>query len=198
MTPKRLLLILSLFFFTGQACAALIVFNDRTEFENAVGTALAFEGFNQDMSDYIALDTGGRAPAYRTISSHVNEGSHALRIFEYDWFSVSFTHEVFAIGFDVNELNSGSLHYSDSSGHLIENALVVTEVWNESTFFGVISDVALSSFTLTGTSSATTTTYGFDALTYTAAVSSPSMIGLFLPVTLTVLVARARKRNKIR
>lgn len=95
----------------------------------------------------------------------------------------NFSHEVFAIGFDVNELNSTSLNYFDSAGHSYIDALLASDPWNASNFFGVISDAALASFSLSGDNNSNTAVYGIDALAFTlesTKVPTPSSISLLL------------------
>ena len=57
-----------------QAHAGLILFTDREAFENAVGTPLAFDGFNDKALTTIDISTNSGFKPYRTTSSHVSEG----------------------------------------------------------------------------------------------------------------------------
>lgn len=184
------LLIILLLLLMNQARAGLIIYSDRVAFENAATSPLAFEGFNVNGTSTVDLSSNRNFNRYRTTSNHVSEGEKAISIYENDTFTVGFGHDVFAVGFDINELNSGNLNYFDSAGHSIFDALLVTEVTAASTFFGVISDTALTSFSLQGTGDSDTATYGFDALSYTAdpnAVSEPLTISLFALALLVIL-----------
>ena len=197
---KRTLVAL-LTFFVMQAHAGLILFTDRDAFENAANSPLAFDGFNDKDLTEVILSSGTNFHKYRTTSSHISEGTHALSIRERDYFTVNFNHDVFAIGFDLNELNGSNLHYSDSAGHEILDALKVTDIWNESTFFGVISDTAIRSFTLTGNGDQSLlATYGFDALSYTAdsiAVPAPSSWLLMIAAFIAVLLIRTNRKHQV-
>lgn len=179
------------------ANAGLILYTDRAEFESAVESALSFEGFNSssELNDDLSINTN----RYRTSSSLVTEGDKALGLKEDSEFTVSFAHDVFAIGFDLNELNTTDLNYIDSAGHEILSALKVTDVWNDSQFFGLISDVAITSFTLSA-SGDDRALYGFDAMAYTAgpvAVSAPSSTEMLL-MSFVVLLAFKAKRYRAR
>ena len=179
------------------ANAGLILYTDRAEFESAVESGLSFEGFNSssELNDDLSINTN----RYRTSSSLVTEGDKALGLKEDSEFTVSFAHDVFAIGFDLNELNTTDLNYIDSAGHEILSALKVTDVWNESQFFGLISDVAITSFTLSA-SGDDRALYGFDAMAYTAgpvAVSAPSSTEMLL-MSFVVLLAFKAKRYRAR
>jgi len=165
---------------TQTANAGLILYSDRESFEEAVTGNLSFEGFNS--VDTLNEDLTVNKSRYRTTTSLVSEGEKALSISENSVLTVTFDHDVFAFGFDLNELNSTNLDYLDDAGNEILNALLVTQVWNESTFFGLISDTAIRSFSLTGTGS-NTAAYGFDALSYTASptqVPTPQSLILFI------------------
>ena len=123
----------------------------------------------------------------------------ALGLKEDSEFTVSFVHDVFAIGFDLKELNTTDLKYIDSAGHEILGALKVTDVWNESQFFGLISDVAITLFTLSA-SGDDRALYGFDAMAYTAepvAVFAPSSTEMLL-MSFVVLLAFKAKRYRAR
>lgn len=190
-------ILLVILFFTltvlNSANAALLIFSDREAFEQAVGSPLDFDGFNDSSFTTVDLSSGTNFHRYRTTTSHVSEGDKALSIRERDIFTVSFEHDVFAVGFDVNELNATSLSYVDDIGNEILEALKITDVWNASTFFGVISDSAFRSFSLVGNGDPNlNATYGFDALTYTATtrVPSPPTISIMLIGLLTILALR--------
>ena len=155
---------------TQQAHAGFIVYTDRAAFENAAGGELAFEGFNAPA--LLNEDLTVSANRYRSTSSLVSEGAKALSIFEANTLTIDFNYDVYALGFDLNELNTSNLDYLDSAGHLIDDALKITDVWNDSTFFGLISDTALRSFSLVGSGSSGAV-YGFDALSFTAAAAVP-------------------------
>ncbi|MPW29540.1 hypothetical protein F9L16_11070 [Agarivorans sp. B2Z047] len=178
---------------TQQAHAGFIAYTDRAAFENAAGAELAFEGFNDPA--LLNEDLTISANRYRSTSSLVSEGAKALSIFESNTFTIDFEHDVFALGFDLNELNSSHLDYLDSAGHIIDEALKITDVWYESTFFGLISDTALRSFSLVGSGSSSAV-YGFDALSYTAAtpVPAPPTWPLML-VGLSLVLLRCYKRT---
>jgi hypothetical protein len=155
----------------SSANAGLILYTDRAAFENAITDSLDFEGFNDanELNEALSLSNS----RYRASTSLVSEGEKALSIYERSTFTIDFNHDVFAIGFDINELNGTHLTFTDSAGHEIIDALQITDIWNESTFFGLISDTALTSFSLIGSDSASATSvYGFDALSFTAAPTS--------------------------
>ena len=171
--------LLATLLFASQSIAGLILYSDREQFESAVSTPLAFESFEDNVLEDVGVQSG--YIRYRTYSSVVTDGDKALVLKEKNEVTFFFEHEVFAIGFDVNELNSSNLTYTDSAGNEIFNALEITEVWNASTFFGLTSDVGLTSFTLTGTGS-TDAVYGIDAMQFTAAaveVDEPWTLPLF-------------------
>ncbi|GEA13386.1 hypothetical protein [Alteromonas sp. KUL49] len=181
--------------------AGYILFTDREAFENAVGGELDFDGFNDSALTVISIDTTSGFKRYRTTTSHVSEGTHALSLRERDTLTITFNHEVFAIGFDLNELNSTSLDYIDSAGNEILEAFQVTSVWNESTFFGIISDTAITSFSLVGSGDLTNnSTYGFDALSYTAIteVSSPGMQALIITIVFVILLFGSITTHRVR
>jgi hypothetical protein len=194
MKLNRLLLIFFIAISTlKSANATLLIFDDREAFEQAVNTPLDFDGFNDSALTTIDLSSGTNFHRYRTTTSHVSEGEKALSIRERDIFTVSFDYDVFAVGFDVNELNATSLSYRDDIGNEILAALKVTDVWNASTFFGVISDRAFRSFSLVGNGDPQlNATYGFDALSYTAAtkVPTPATLLIFVSGLLVLLTIR--------
>jgi len=180
--------------YINQAHAGLIVYTDRAEFESALSSPMAFEGFNdsEQLSSDISLISGARS--YKSSDSLVSEGERALTAFEQGTLSIRFGHDVFAIGFDINELNATNLTYTDNAGHELIDALKVTEVWNESSFFGVISDIAITSFSLTGYKG-DRAIYGFDALTYTASaveVPTPATWILLLAGVIGLIVTRQK------
>ena len=179
----------------NQANAGFVLFTDRVAFEAAVGSILSFEGFNDSSLTGVDISTDRNFNPHRTTTSHVSEGDRALSIFESDTMTISFDHEVFAVGFDLNELNSNNLSYSDNAGNSVVDALLVTDVWNESTFFGLVSDTAFTSFSLAGNGDQSVrATYGFDALAYTspvAAIPTPSSLVMFV----TGLLALAGLRS---
>lgn len=177
----------------NSANAGLIVFTDQTSFESAVDGTLDFEGFNDNslLNDAITFK-GTRG--YTGISSLITEGGKALSIREKGTLTINFSHDVFAFSFYVNQLNANTLSYTDSAGNEISNAFSSTDVWDASTFFGVISDTAITSFSLSGTTDSATALYGFDALSFTA---SPTQVptpetGLLL---LAALIGFAAKRK---
>jgi len=193
----KLKLLLLILFITlsavNNASATLLIFNDREAFEQAVNSPLNFDGFNDSTFTTVNLSSGTNFHKYRTTTSHVSEGDKALSIRERDIFTVSFDYDVFAVGFDVNELNATSLNYIDDIGNEILAALKVTDVWNASTFFGVISDKAFRSFSLLGNGDPNlNATYGFDALSYTAAIRVPAPPTIFIMLIglLTILALR--------
>ncbi|NTS76114.1 hypothetical protein HR060_04460 [Catenovulum sp. SM1970] len=193
---KKLLVVnmLLMLVWASRAKAALIVYTDRAAFETAVNAPLSFEGFNDNTQTHV--DVSG-FKAYRMTTSLVSEGDKALSVRESNTLTVSFDHDVFAIGFDVNELNANNLTYSDDAGHEIINALMVTQVWNESSFFGVISDVAINSFSLSGQGGTTTAFYGSDALSYTAPVevSAPSNTSVLLLAGCAIALLRIKRQS---
>ncbi|WP_411991527.1 PEP-CTERM sorting domain-containing protein [Agarivorans sp. DSG3-1] len=84
-------------------------------------------------------------------------------------FTAAFPYDVFAIGFDVNELNSSSLRYLDT---------------------------AFTSFSITGSGSSSgysSSVYGFDALAYTAALPTPASLPLMSLGLFGVALLRRRK-----
>lgn len=198
---KQVLVGVVLFLSVSQdALAGLIFFDDRDAFEQAVDSTLAFEGFNDNTTALVDLQTDSNWNPYRSTSTLVSEGERARSIREYDTLTVTFDYDVFAIGFDVNELNSNNLTYSDSAGHEVFDALKVTDVWYASTFFGVISDTALRSFSLAGNGvrpGNAIPSYGFDALAFTASndVQVPAPEELLLTI-LAVVGVVARRRVK--
>lgn len=166
-----------------QTQAGFILFTDRATFEDAVDTALTLESFEDLNFDDIGVTTSSAYKRIKSTTSLVSEGDSAIAFMEKDEVTISFNHSIFALGFDINELNSASLDYSDSTGRYIEAALEITDVWNESTFFGLISDTALTSFTLSGYGSSGAV-YGMDALTYSSAI-----VAVPTPVTWHLLLA---------
>lgn len=181
----------------NNANATLLIFNDREAFEQAVNSPLDFDGFNDSTFTTVDLSSGTNFHKYRTTTSHVSEGDKALSIRERDIFTVSFDYDVFAVGFDVNELNATSLNYIDDIGNEILAALKVTDVWNASTFFGVISDKAFRSFSLVGNGDPNlNATYGFDALSYTAATKVPSPATLLIFVSGLLVLLAMREQAK--
>lgn len=181
----------------NNANATLLIFNDREAFEQAVNSPLDFDGFNGSTFTTVDLSSGTNFHKYRTTTSHVSEGDKALSIRERDIFTVSFDYDVFAVGFDVNELNATSLNYIDDIGNEILAALKVTDVWNASTFFGVISDKAFRSFSLVGNGDPNlNATYGFDALSYTAATKVPSPATLLIFVSGLLVLLAMREQAK--
>ncbi|MFD2166817.1 hypothetical protein ACFSJY_11170 [Thalassotalea euphylliae] len=187
------LFLLAMMSFTSvNANAGLILFTDRDEWESAVGTSLDFEGFNS--ADDILVDYS--SGSLKRTSSLISEGERALSVKEGNLLTITFSHEVFAIGFDLNELNTNNLDYFDSAGHEILDALKVTAIWNESTFFGLISDTALTSFSLQGFNTSTNNpVYGLDALAFTSAtqVNEPMTAFLMMFSVAGLALARVRK-----
>lgn len=134
---KTLLITILLVSSLRHAHAGLIIFTDREAFALAAGSPLVFDGFNDPGFTTVSLSSGSGFKRYRTTSSHVSEGVKAVSLKEYDSFTIDFNYDVFAFGFDINELNSNSLSYRDSAGNSIIEVLKVTELWNASTFFRV-------------------------------------------------------------
>jgi len=200
MTFKNLLLTLFITLSAvNKANATLLIFNDREAFEQAVSSPLDFDGFNDSALTTVDLSSGTNFHKYRTTTSHVSEGEKALSIRERDIFTVSFDYDVFAVGFDVNELNATSLNYVDDIGNEILAALKVTDVWNASTFFGVISDSAFRSFSLVGNGDPNlNATYGFDALSYTARVSVPTPTTIILFISSLVILLMSTRSRRIK
>lgn len=178
------------------ANASLIVFNDRDAFEAAAGSQLAFEGFNDQAALTVDIATGAGFNPIRRTTSHISEGDRAVSLMEFDTVTITFEHDVFAFGFDVNELNSNNLTYFDSAGNEIPDAFVVTDVWNASTFMGFVSDVAIRSFSLQGAGDQSNrTSYGIDALAYTAPateVSEPTLTAALLLAMVMLVLTRKR------
>lgn len=180
----------------GSANAGLIVYTDRAAFENAVNGELDFEGFNDSslLNDALTLSN----KRYRTTSSLISEGEKALSLYENNDFTIDFAHDVFALGFDLNELNGSTFSYIDSAGHEMVDVFEITDIWNASTFFGIISDTAINSFSLVSSRTASSSSaYGFDALSFTAGptpVPTPAT-GVLLAAGLLGFMAK-RRRNK--
>ena len=195
---RLMLTLLVLICSVSRAQAGLILYSDRAAFESAAGASLAFEGFNDNTSSLVELSTDAGFNPYRTTTSHVSEGDMAISVFERDTLTVNFDHEVFALGFDVNELNASNLTYLDSAGHEILDALQITSIWNASTFFGVISDTAITSFSLIGSGpDSLRATYGFDALSFSQpAISVPAPQSVFLIVTGLFILASLTRTNR--
>lgn len=178
-----------------QANAGLIFYSDQTSFSSAVDSALAFEGFEDKQLEFLQVESG--YIRYRTTSSLVSEGEKALVLKESNSVTFNFDHDVYAFGFFVNELNSTNLDYQDSAGNELLNALEITDVWNASTFFGVTSDVAITSFTLIGTG-ASTALYGIDALQFTSASVDEPSTWLLFSLALIILLIRIKMSTKHR
>lgn len=195
---QRTILCAITFCFSAQANAGLILFSDRTLFENAVDHSLTFESFEDKSYDDFIIQSDPNFIRFRTTSSHVSDGEIALSLKEKANISFTFEHDVFAFGFDINELNSSNLNYLDSLGNEITDALTITEIWNESTFFGVISDTALRSFSLSGDTTQNAT-FGFDAFTYTSAVMvpEPTTFTVFAMAVVVLILLRARTHQSI-
>ena len=187
-TYAKSLLLLMVLIAPAKTYAGFILFTDRDAWEAAVNSPLAFEGFNDGQSLTVSYSTG----SLKRTSSLISEGERALSVKEANFLTISFPHEVFAFGFDLNELNTTNLNYSDSAGHSLLDAFQITDVWNASTFFGLISDVALTSFSLEGFG-ADNAVYGLDALSYTAATSvNEPTAALLLLLGLGMLLLRRR------
>ena len=174
---------------TSVASAALITFSDRATFQGAVTGALSFEGFNDAFSTGVTQDFPVGGPSAftvlsadslgsTTIASLVSEGTRALFLRELDTITFTFVSAITAFGFDVNELNSGTIDYSDSSGNLLSGA--VTPNGSGSTFFGAISDTAFTSFSLTVTGGSSGQIWGLDALDFGGdSIPEPGTLALF-------------------
>ncbi|MBO9491465.1 hypothetical protein J7384_13950 [Endozoicomonas sp. G2_1] len=178
---KYLIMVMALLF-VGSAKAGLMRHDNQDTFTSEVNSPLAFEGFNDNQLDFVSVESG--YIRFRTNSSLVSEGEKALVLRERNSVTFHFDHDIFALSFYLNELNSTSLSYTDSAGHEIRDAFAITEVWNASTFFALTSDVGLRSFTLTGTSTASNANavFGIDALQFTAPatdVPSPASWSIF-------------------
>jgi len=189
-TYAKSLLLLMVLIAPAKTYAGFILFTDRDEWEAAVTSPLAFEGFNDGQSLSVTYSTGSLTRS----SSLISEGARALSVKEGRFLTMTFPHEVFAFGFDLNELNTTNLDYSDSAGHALLDAFQITDIWNASTFFGLISDVALTSFSLEGFG-ADNTVYGIDALSYTAATSVSEPTSVFLLVLALGVIAVKQRKN---
>lgn len=188
MSTFKRIAVFAITLFTSQANAGLIFYSDQSAFVTAVDSPLALEGFNDNELDNVQVESG--YIRYRTTSSLVSEGEKALVLRESNSVTFSFDHEVFAFSLFVNELNSTNLNYFDSNGNELFDAFKVTDIWNASTFFGVTSDVAISSFTLVG-AGASTALFGIDALQFTAAnVNEPATWLLFTMLAATLIYRR--------
>lgn len=174
--------------------AGLITYSELDEFAANASTPLTLEGFNDNELSGVSVESG--YIRYRDNDSLVSEGELALVLRERNAVTFLFDREVFDFGFYVNELNSTNLNYSDSAGNEIIDAFKITDIWYASTFFGVTSDVGITSFTLTG-SGTSSAVYGIDALQFTAvAVSEPSTWMLLFLATLAVWFRRVNKGCK--
>ncbi|REL27227.1 PEP-CTERM sorting domain-containing protein [Thalassotalea euphylliae] len=182
---------------SSQANAGVMFYSDQGAFETALNSPMTFEGFNDNPLALVEVESG--YIRYRTNSSLVSEGERALTLRERNSVTFHFNHEVFAFGLFVNELNSTNLNYTDNLGNELIDALKVTDIWNASTFFGVTSDVALTSFTLTGftTSSNANAVFGIDALQFTASPTSVPEPATWLSFLLALfLLVRLSKQQK--
>lgn len=194
---KGLLACILLVVTMNNAHAGLILFDDRDAFELAVAEQLSFEGFNVKGVTNPDFDFVSGKKGFSSTSSQISEGDYSIKVMEKNTLTLNFNYDVFAFGFDVNELNATNLNYVDSAGNEILDALKVTDIWYESTFFGVLSDTAITSFSLVGSGSSSAS-YGFDALSYTAnpvTVSEPNTIHLiFLAILLMLITNQLRKK----
>ncbi|GAA0858902.1 PEP-CTERM sorting domain-containing protein [Aliiglaciecola litoralis] len=166
--------------FTAQA--AIVTFDDRTDFHNAAGTNLVFEGFNNAYDTDITVIPAGGFSDFWMYNNPLTEGSHALGLIERSANTFAFSAPVFAFGFDYIEINRGALDYSDSDGNSIIGALPVTDFVNGSSeggFFGVLSDTAISSFTIGTGSDGSGSVFFIDSLEFTATVPEPGSLALF-------------------
>lgn len=187
----RLLFSISALTLASGASAGLIQYTNQSEFDSALTTASAFEGFNDNNLNGISIESG--FIRYRTTSSLVSEGEKALILKEKNTVTFNFENEIFALSFFVNELNSSNLSYSDSNGNELVDAFKITDIWNASTFFGVTSDVGFTSFTLTG-SGTSNALYGIDAMQFTAptSVSEPASMALFVLCLIALTLNKRR------
>jgi len=153
----------------GAAHAGLIVYTDRAEFEAATSGTLYTEGFNS--ADILNSDLTVSNGTYNTNQFYVSEGEAALTIDEATELTVTFSQDVFALGFDINNLSFANLDYQDNAGNYLSAA--ITPNWESTSFFGVVSDVAVNSFTLMGDLPyEMLSAYGFDNLVYSTTASS--------------------------
>lgn len=180
------------------AQAGLIYFEDRDAFELALNSQITTERFGDGVESEDFVITRGNRGLYSTSSLNSDDETLALAARERSTLEITFNYEVFAIGFDINQLNVSNLSYFDSAGHESINALLATEQWDASTFFGVISDTAITSFSLVG-SGTSTNLYGFDDFSYTAnpvSVNEPATLYSMCFAIIAILLLRSRKRIK--
>jgi len=166
-----------LFLFAAfQVNAALIIFDNRTDFHDAVGTLENFEGFNGFYESSISVSAGG---GYVSVwAEYKTEGTHALGLVETSSTTFTFSEAVHAFGFDVLDNNNFSQDYQDSAGHSISNA--ITHLPNPGdSFFGVYSDTGITSFTLGSGSNAHGNVFFVDALEFgSVSVPEPGALAL--------------------
>lgn len=191
----RLLLTVCTLITASSAYAGLIQYTNESDFNSALLAPLTFEGFNDNELSDVSVESG--FIRYRTTSSLVSEGEKALVLKEKNTVTFHFDHEVFALSFFVNELNSTNLSYTDSGGNELIDVFKVTDIWNASTFFGITSDIGLTSFTLSG-SGTSNALYGIDAMRFTAPtnVPEPAPIALFALCILGLLVNKRRSKHQ--
>ena len=174
MEKMKKLLIICMVMLPISANAGLITYTDRTTFQNDTGILISFEGFNGSLDTSIIIDPAGGYQSFW--SSKPTEGTHSLGLIENSAVTFTFSAPVYAFGFDVTELNTTAVDYSDSAGHILSTA-IPTNFGDQ--FFGAISDILISSFTLGSGSDSNGAVYFVDALETRAAVPEPATLALF-------------------
>ena len=182
--------------FMPNAQAGLILFDDRDAFELAVSGSLTTERFDDGVeSDDFVISRGNRG-LMSTSSLNSDDDSKAVTARERATLEINFNYNVFAFGFDINQLNINNLSYFDSAGHeVIDGLLATPDEWDASNFFGVVSDTAITSFSLVGSGSSSNL-YGFDDFIYDTnpvSVNEPITIYLFILSLIAIAIVRQRK-----
>ena len=171
-------LILGVLLFTSSYVhAGLITYTDRTAFQNDTGSLISFEGFNGSF-DTSLLVTAANGYDDSFWTGYQTEGTHSLGLVETSAVTFTLSQPTYAFGFDVSNLHLPSIGYSDSAGHSLPSVISMDE---GDQFFGVISDVMISSFTLGSGSYGTGPVYFVDAFEVrsSAAVPEPVSLALF-------------------
>lgn len=183
MRLTKLFIVATMLMVAINASATVVTYSDRAVWHTAITGGVIFEGFNNAFETPLTISTGGGYQSFWGSSSNpAVEGSHALGLIESAYATFNFADPVYAFGFDLIELNTGPLDYNDSNGASIQDLFVNDQVVNgnwTSHFYGFISDVGVSNFTIGVGTDSSGSVYFVDSLEYaTASVPEPSALAL--------------------
>ncbi len=211
-----LMLLITVFFSSEVTASPSYFYNDiitdRASFQAASGP-LYSESFEDSFSDTYSLSFSAENPDAFVITSDiimdhndfsriVTDGIYAVSFEEYPTSTITFSFDnpINAFGIDVNDMNFGTMTYSDNLGNSFTDVLqgsTMEGTMLNPQFFGVVNTDAFTSVTLTftNTDASLSGTLALDRLEYgMASVPLPASL-LFL---LSGIIGLAGFRKKLK